>query len=73
MTDEIIIDVLEIFVRRGIVPKNILRNAVIKKEYEQMKTDGVRSEEAFESLGQKHFLSPKAIQAIVYVKEKKQA
>lgn len=72
MIDDTTIDVLKIFVDRGIVPRNILRNILIKRDYEQMKVEGVRSEDAFESLGQKHFLSAKAIQAIVYVKDKKQ-
>lgn len=71
MNDDITIDMLKVFVDRGIVPRNILRNAIIKRDYEKMKVDGIRSEDAFESLGKNHFLSPKAIQAIVYVKEKK--
>lgn len=72
MIDETTVAILKILVDRGLVPRNVLRNIVIKKEYEQMKVGKVRSEEAFETLGEKYFLSPKSIQAIVYFKEKKQ-
>jgi hypothetical protein len=71
MESVVIIELLEVLEKYKLIPCYLLRNERIKAEYRLMKEKGISSKVAKENLSNKHNLSVKAIEVIVYEKVSK--
>ncbi|MFO7446224.1 MAG: hypothetical protein R6W90_07640 [Ignavibacteriaceae bacterium] len=66
MNREIIISLLKILVENKVIPEKFLRYEEIKKDFEEMLSDGLTAGEAKEKISGKHFISFKRVEDILY-------
>jgi len=59
-------DLMEVFVKHGLLPETQLRNAKIRYEFEDLKDSGIARSEAKKLLAGKYYLGYKSIEAIIY-------
>lgn len=59
-------DLMEVFVKHGLLPETQLRNAKIRHEFEEIKDSGMSRTKAKKMLAEKYFLGYKSIEAIIY-------
>jgi len=71
MDQGLTIDLLSVLVKRGIIPKTYLRNEIIRREYKELRESGMNGREARETLAEKHFVSSKTIEFILYKPRKR--
>lgn len=64
--NDLILDLMEVFVRHSLVPASHLRNLKIQQEYDELRKSGIPGKEAKEQLSQKYFLGIKSIEYIIY-------
>lgn len=67
---EFVVDILNVFNKYGIVSDIELRNALIRKEYNEAKGKGENVGEFIEKTAAKYYRSPKNIEFILYGKKK---
>lgn len=71
MESALILDILEVLEKHNVLPAYLLRNERIKVEYKKMRQEGVSCKKAKEDLSDRHNVSVKTIEVIVYGKDAK--
>lgn len=70
MTNELILDILEVLSRHGVVGQLVYRNEKIRIEYKLLRTRGIKGKEAREILADQNNIDAKTIESILYSKRK---
>lgn len=70
MTKEFICDLLKVLAQHRYIPDQVVRNFEIKHEYDTLRSEGKKSQEAQEFLSEKYCTSVKNINKILYVLSK---
>ncbi len=68
MIDEINQKDLDKFRKLGLIDEIALRNYYIRKEFKELKDSGVKTQDIFDLLSDKHNLSTSSINLIIYKK-----
>ena len=66
MENELILDLLRVFVKHKKMPETILRNEEINMLYRQMRRDGSKGRDTREELADRYCTSVKNIETILY-------
>lgn len=66
MNDSLRLDLLNIFVKHGIISEYSIRNELIRTEYRLMRSKGNEAKEVRQELADKYFLGNKTIEKIIY-------
>lgn len=66
MESTLILDILEVLEKHNVLPAHLLRNERIKVEYKKMRQEGVPCKIAKEQLSDRHNVSVKTVEAIIY-------
>lgn len=70
MTNELILDMLEVLSRHGVVSPLAYRNEKIKIEYKVLRMEGIKGREAREMLADRNNIDMKTVETILYTKKK---
>lgn len=71
MESALILDLLEVLEKHNVIPAHLLRKERIKVEYKQMRETGLSCKKAKEELSNRHNVSIKSVEVIVYGKDAK--
>lgn len=66
LSDDLLLDLFKVLASHNLISENALRDATIKKEFSELRATGKRVFDIMEELGDKHCLSEKSIDRIVY-------
>lgn len=69
MTNELILDMLEVLSRHGVVGPLVYRNEKIRIEYKLLRTRGIKGREAREILAEQNSIDAKTVESILYSKK----
>lgn len=66
MESALILDLLEVLEKHNVIPTHLLRKERIKVEYKQMREQGFSCKKAKEELSNRHNVSIKSVEVIIY-------
>lgn len=71
MTDDLKLDLMQVFVKHEVVPETWLIHEKIRINYKQLRKAGVKGKDAREQLAEENFTSIKNVEKILYGKHNK--
>lgn len=72
MTNELILDMLEVLSRHGVISQVTYRNEKMRMEYRCLRSQGVKGREAREQLSDRYNIDGKTVEGILYPPKKEE-